>query len=83
MPVLYLPNILYGNAKKIHAFEQSMALHISSSYFLCNCFGPAQVFEKFTRESTSLLDELAVINENEKSNQPDKDRCVSSPHTTH
>ncbi|XP_041940075.1 SEC14 domain and spectrin repeat-containing protein 1 [Alosa sapidissima] len=32
------------------------------------------VFEKFTRESTSLLDELAVINENEKSNQPDKDR---------
>ncbi|XP_030643100.1 SEC14 domain and spectrin repeat-containing protein 1 [Chanos chanos] len=32
------------------------------------------IFEKFTKESTSLLDELAVINENEKGNQPDKDR---------
>ncbi|XP_035249325.1 SEC14 domain and spectrin repeat-containing protein 1-like [Anguilla anguilla] len=32
------------------------------------------VFEKFTKESTSLLDELAVINENEKGSQPDKDR---------
>ncbi|XP_036396374.1 SEC14 domain and spectrin repeat-containing protein 1 [Megalops cyprinoides] len=32
------------------------------------------VFEKFTKESTSLLDELAVINENEKGTQPDKDR---------
>ncbi|KAL7882206.1 hypothetical protein AOLI_G00090550 [Acnodon oligacanthus] len=30
------------------------------------------VFEKFTKESTSLLDELAVINENEKASQPDK-----------
>uniref|UniRef100_A0A3B1IY24 SEC14 and spectrin domains 1 n=1 Tax=Astyanax mexicanus TaxID=7994 RepID=A0A3B1IY24_ASTMX len=32
------------------------------------------VFEKFTKESTSLLDELAVINENEKTSQPDKPR---------
>ncbi|XP_022520088.2 SEC14 domain and spectrin repeat-containing protein 1 [Astyanax mexicanus] len=32
------------------------------------------VFEKFTKESTSLLDELAVINENEKTGQPDKPR---------
>ncbi|KAJ8403412.1 hypothetical protein AAFF_G00351840 [Aldrovandia affinis] len=32
------------------------------------------VFEKFTKESTSLLDELTVINENEKGSQPDKDR---------
>ncbi|MBN3308416.1 SESD1 protein, partial [Amia calva] len=32
------------------------------------------VFEKFTKESTSLLDELAVINGNEKGNQQDKDR---------
>ncbi|XP_072541512.1 SEC14 domain and spectrin repeat-containing protein 1 [Salminus brasiliensis] len=32
------------------------------------------VFEKFTKESTSLLDELAVINENEKTSQPDKAR---------
>ncbi|XP_035266764.1 SEC14 domain and spectrin repeat-containing protein 1 isoform X2 [Anguilla anguilla] len=32
------------------------------------------VFEKFTKESTSLLDELAIINENDKASQPDKDR---------
>uniref|UniRef100_A0A8C9TY24 SEC14 and spectrin domains 1 n=1 Tax=Scleropages formosus TaxID=113540 RepID=A0A8C9TY24_SCLFO len=32
------------------------------------------VFEKFTKESTSLLDELAVINESEAGSQPDKDR---------
>ncbi|KAJ8253125.1 hypothetical protein GJAV_G00209400 [Gymnothorax javanicus] len=32
------------------------------------------VFEKFTKESTSLLDELAVINDNEKGSQPDKER---------
>ncbi|XP_064800476.1 SEC14 domain and spectrin repeat-containing protein 1 isoform X2 [Oncorhynchus masou masou] len=32
------------------------------------------VFEKFTKESTSLLDELVVINESEKSNQLDKER---------
>ncbi|MBN3321550.1 SESD1 protein, partial [Atractosteus spatula] len=32
------------------------------------------VFEKFTKESTSLLDELALINANEKGNQQDKDR---------
>uniref|UniRef100_A0A8C9RQR3 SEC14 and spectrin domains 1 n=1 Tax=Scleropages formosus TaxID=113540 RepID=A0A8C9RQR3_SCLFO len=33
-----------------------------------------EVFEKFTKESTSLLDELAVINESEAGSQPDKDR---------
>ncbi|GAA6095028.1 SEC14 domain and spectrin repeat-containing protein 1 [Tachysurus ichikawai] len=32
------------------------------------------VFEKFTKESTSLLDELSVINENEKTSQSDKSR---------
>uniref|UniRef100_A0AAY5EYE0 CRAL-TRIO domain-containing protein n=1 Tax=Electrophorus electricus TaxID=8005 RepID=A0AAY5EYE0_ELEEL len=32
------------------------------------------VFEKFTKESTSLLDELAIINENERAGQPDKAR---------
>ncbi|XP_067085474.1 SEC14 domain and spectrin repeat-containing protein 1 isoform X2 [Osmerus mordax] len=32
------------------------------------------VFEKFTKESTSLLDELSVINESEKACQVDKDR---------
>lgn len=32
------------------------------------------VFEKFTKESTSLLDELSVINENEKASQVDKER---------
>nr|XP_055071465.1 SEC14 domain and spectrin repeat-containing protein 1 [Misgurnus anguillicaudatus]XP_055071466.1 SEC14 domain and spectrin repeat-containing protein 1 [Misgurnus anguillicaudatus]XP_055071467.1 SEC14 domain and spectrin repeat-containing protein 1 [Misgurnus anguillicaudatus]XP_055071468.1 SEC14 domain and spectrin repeat-containing protein 1 [Misgurnus anguillicaudatus] len=32
------------------------------------------VFEKFTKESTSLLDELTVINENEKGCQADKER---------
>ncbi|XP_027146826.1 SEC14 domain and spectrin repeat-containing protein 1 isoform X1 [Larimichthys crocea] len=31
------------------------------------------VFEKFTKESTSLLDELSVINESDKSNAVDKD----------
>lgn len=36
------------------------------------------VFEKFTKESTSLLDELVVINENEKSSQPDKSRPSES-----
>ncbi|XP_062862419.1 SEC14 domain and spectrin repeat-containing protein 1 [Trichomycterus rosablanca] len=36
------------------------------------------VFEKFTKESTSLLDELATINENEKANQPDKARPSES-----
>ncbi|MGH0116226.1 UNVERIFIED_CONTAM: hypothetical protein FKN15_000153 [Acipenser sinensis] len=34
------------------------------------------VFEKFTRESTSLLDELAVINGNETGNQQDKERAT-------
>uniref|UniRef100_A0A674F3V9 SEC14 and spectrin domains 1 n=1 Tax=Salmo trutta TaxID=8032 RepID=A0A674F3V9_SALTR len=32
------------------------------------------VFEKFTKESTSLLDELVVINDSEKSSQLDKER---------
>ncbi|XP_028662033.1 SEC14 domain and spectrin repeat-containing protein 1 [Erpetoichthys calabaricus] len=34
------------------------------------------VFEKFTKESTSLLDELALINGNEKGNQTDKERSI-------
>ncbi|KAG5852577.1 hypothetical protein ANANG_G00063940 [Anguilla anguilla] len=37
------------------------------------------VFEKFTKESTSLLDELAIINENDKASQPDKDSFSSRP----
>ncbi|XP_051565075.1 SEC14 domain and spectrin repeat-containing protein 1 [Myxocyprinus asiaticus] len=36
------------------------------------------VFEKFTKESRSLLDELTVINENEKGSQADKDRSTES-----
>lgn len=36
------------------------------------------VFEKFTKESTSLLDELIVINENEKGSQAEKDRSSES-----
>ncbi|XP_051566068.1 SEC14 domain and spectrin repeat-containing protein 1 isoform X1 [Myxocyprinus asiaticus] len=36
------------------------------------------VFEKFTKESTSLLDELTVINENEKGSQADKDRSTEN-----
>ncbi|XP_026127081.1 SEC14 domain and spectrin repeat-containing protein 1-like [Carassius auratus] len=36
------------------------------------------VFEKFTKESTSLLDELTVINENEKGGQAEKDRPSES-----
>ncbi|MEQ2180099.1 S14 domain and spectrin repeat-containing protein 1 [Goodea atripinnis] len=33
-----------------------------------------QVFEKFTKESTSLLDELTIINDSEKSSSVDKDK---------
>lgn len=33
-----------------------------------------QVFEKFTKESTSLLDELSIINESDKSSSVDKDK---------
>ncbi|KAA0715511.1 SEC14 domain and spectrin repeat-containing protein 1 [Triplophysa tibetana] len=36
------------------------------------------VFEKFTKESTSLLDELTVINENEKGCQAEKERSSES-----
>uniref|UniRef100_A0A672QCN5 CRAL-TRIO domain-containing protein n=1 Tax=Sinocyclocheilus grahami TaxID=75366 RepID=A0A672QCN5_SINGR len=36
------------------------------------------VFEKFTKESTSLLDELTGINENEKGSQAEKDRSSES-----
>lgn len=35
-----------------------------------------QVFEKFTKESTSLLDELSVINESDKSTSTNKDKYV-------
>lgn len=35
-----------------------------------------QVFEKFTKESTSLLDELSIINESDKSSSVDKDKYV-------
>lgn len=34
----------------------------------------SQVFEKFTKESTSLLDELSIINDGEKSSSVDKDK---------
>lgn len=33
-----------------------------------------QVFEKFTKESTSLLDELSIINDADKSSSVDKDK---------
>ena len=33
-----------------------------------------QVFEKFTKESTSLLDELSMINDGDKSGSVDKDK---------
>ncbi|TRY92242.1 hypothetical protein DNTS_029080 [Danionella cerebrum] len=36
------------------------------------------VFEKFTKESTSLLDELTVINENEKGSQAEKERAAEN-----
>jgi hypothetical protein len=42
---------------------------------LRRCF-PSQVFEKFTKESSSLLDELVVINDSEKSSQLDKERYL-------
>uniref|UniRef100_A0A673JL42 SEC14 domain and spectrin repeat-containing protein 1-like n=1 Tax=Sinocyclocheilus rhinocerous TaxID=307959 RepID=A0A673JL42_9TELE len=42
------------------------------------CFSGQRVFEKFTKESTSLLDELIVINENEKGSQAEKDRSSES-----
>lgn len=34
------------------------------------------VFEKFTKESTSLLDELSIINESDKSSTVDKDKSA-------
>uniref|UniRef100_A0A3Q1G1Z2 SEC14 and spectrin domains 1 n=1 Tax=Acanthochromis polyacanthus TaxID=80966 RepID=A0A3Q1G1Z2_9TELE len=34
------------------------------------------VFEKFTKESTSLLDELSIINEGDKSSSVDKDKSA-------
>ncbi|XP_074551180.1 SEC14 domain and spectrin repeat-containing protein 1 [Halichoeres trimaculatus] len=34
------------------------------------------VFEKFTKESTSLLDELSIINESEKSSSVDKEKSA-------
>lgn len=37
-----------------------------------SCRESLQVFEKFTKESTSLLDELSVINDGEKSSSVDK-----------
>lgn len=37
-------------------------------------FDALQVFEKFTKESTSLLDELSIINESDKSSSMDKDK---------
>lgn len=46
---------------------------------LQKCF-PSQVFEKFTKESTSLLDELVVINDSEKSSQLDKERYLFYQH---
>uniref|UniRef100_A0A674MZ45 SEC14 and spectrin domains 1 n=1 Tax=Takifugu rubripes TaxID=31033 RepID=A0A674MZ45_TAKRU len=36
------------------------------------------IFEKFTKESTSLLDELSVINESDKSTSTNKDKYVHS-----
>lgn len=38
---------------------------------LCDFF---KVYEKFTKESTLLLDELSVINNSEKSAAVDKDK---------
>ena len=42
-----------------------------------------QVFEKFTKESTSLLDELSIINESDKGSSVDKDKCVLTHACTH
>uniref|UniRef100_A0A674MVB7 SEC14 and spectrin domains 1 n=1 Tax=Takifugu rubripes TaxID=31033 RepID=A0A674MVB7_TAKRU len=36
------------------------------------------IFEKFTKESTSLLDELSVINESDKSTSTNKDKSADS-----
>lgn len=38
------------------------------------CFLCLQVFEKFTKESTSLLDELSIINDSDKSSTVDKEK---------
>lgn len=68
------------------AISRSSWYVVACQLFYANwhIFGFLQVFEKFTKESTSLLDELAVINENEKSTQPDKDRyvCIISSSST-
>lgn len=44
---------------------------------VCLCTLLLQVFEKFTKESTSLLDELALINNgSDKGNEQEKERWV-------
>ena len=42
-----------------------------------------QVFEKFTKESTSLLDELSIINDSDKSSMMDKEKYVCTHTNTH
>lgn len=46
-------------------------------FMVCLCTLLLQVFEKFTKESTSLLDELALINNgSDKGNEQEKERWV-------
>lgn len=42
-----------------------------------------QVFEKFTKESTSLLGELSIINESDKSSSVDKEKYACVKTQTH
>lgn len=48
-----------------------VAVASGNTSFICLSF---QVFEKFTKESTSLLDELTIINDSDKSASVDKDK---------
>ncbi len=64
---------LYLNNARCH---RNMALVLSGSVL----YQLLQVFEKFTKESTSLLDELSIINESDKSSSVDKDKYVLFTH---
>uniref|UniRef100_A0A1A8QHW0 SEC14 and spectrin domains 1 n=1 Tax=Nothobranchius rachovii TaxID=451742 RepID=A0A1A8QHW0_9TELE len=48
----------------------------SLDYDHSDWLGKRLVFEKFTKESTSLLDELSIINDSDKSSSADKDKSA-------
>uniref|UniRef100_A0A8C5HHK7 CRAL-TRIO domain-containing protein n=1 Tax=Gouania willdenowi TaxID=441366 RepID=A0A8C5HHK7_GOUWI len=50
----------------------------SLDYDHCDWLNKRLVFEKFTKESTSLLDELSIINDGDKSGSVDKEKAAES-----